>query len=347
MQAVVFAGGTLSDLKALSPSLEFGDLTITGKLKLNPTDYTVKLKVKNLTITASGKIANEATACTYKTSASIDVTATEKVAINGPIDLHGKWGKATFSGSSCNQCGGENAGNVTITADEVVVDAYIHLWAGNGATTTIAGLKLGCDGGDGGDLLIEAPTVTFQDGADINIRAGSGGPSTGGNSDGDDGKIGTVEVINTYTAYESEPNAFWGPQPGNGVLPMGSAKIIGSASKGDDLAAAGSSSSNKTTIYYDNGEVDFVEDVYMLYYPGGGSGQFHVDLEASNDAADLDMFILNSNGTKILAESNGEGADEFTSFKATVGNVYLLGVSWCCNKPSTNYTVTISPAASW
>ena len=59
------------------------------------------------------------------------------------------------------------------------------------------------------------------------------------------------------------------------------------------------------------------------------------------------MFILNSNGTKILAESNGEGADEFTSFKATVGNVYLLGVSWCCNKPSTNYTVTISPAASW
>lgn len=47
---LVFTGGSLAGLRSVSPSLYFGELTITGPLSLTPSDNEVVLHVESFTL---------------------------------------------------------------------------------------------------------------------------------------------------------------------------------------------------------------------------------------------------------------------------------------------------------
>jgi hypothetical protein len=107
-----FAGGTLDELKALSPNLTFDHLEISGKLVL-PHYSNETISVNSLTITSSGSIGYEYSTCEYVDAPSITIDASGEVIIEGSISLYGRSGTRVISGATCNSCYGQDGGNVS------------------------------------------------------------------------------------------------------------------------------------------------------------------------------------------------------------------------------------------
>ena len=82
----VFSGGTLDDLRQLSPTLSFDHLRITGILSL-PAGGSATLNVNKLTITESGGVSYTYSDCTYLPAPDFTVQATGDVVVNGDISV--------------------------------------------------------------------------------------------------------------------------------------------------------------------------------------------------------------------------------------------------------------------
>ncbi len=193
-----FAGGDLDDLRALSPSLVFDDLTITGPLRL-PVGVTgnATLSVNNLTVTPSGSIGKSFSACDYLPSPSLTVNASGSVALQGDVVLTGRSGTTVSSGATCNQCTGVDGGNVTINAAAIDVAGRLDTGGGAGLFSVfIAGgqrFSSGCAGGDSGTITLDAASIVVS--GDVDAFGGQGGRTSGGN--GADGAVGAIDVLST------------------------------------------------------------------------------------------------------------------------------------------------------
>jgi len=104
-----FNGGTLDDLLAVSPTFQFGNLTINGNLSLESgsSSRNITFSVNNFTITAAGSITVDYPTCSsYGHAPDLTIAAVHDVTISGHIDLHGKTGKGESIGADCNSCVG-------------------------------------------------------------------------------------------------------------------------------------------------------------------------------------------------------------------------------------------------
>jgi hypothetical protein len=189
-----FAGGTLDELKALSPNLTFDHLEISGKLVL-PHYSNETISVNSLTITSSGSIGYEYSTCEYVDAPSITIDASGEVIIEGSISLYGRSGTRVTSGATCNSCYGQDGGNVSISAETITVTGSINNYGGSGGTLVFSGYpSSGCSGGASGNTSLSATTIDLSGGT-VNTRAGSGG--YGGGGSGSNGAAGTVDLIAT------------------------------------------------------------------------------------------------------------------------------------------------------
>lgn len=171
----IFNGGTLASLQAVSPSLIFKSLTIDGALTLPESAGTVIFTVANLTIGTGGSIVvNHPGLTTIYDSPNVAINATGTVTINGHIDLHG-------ASPNASDPYGHDGGDLSINASSIYVNDYLHTWGGSGYYDYVSTVRIGTDGGDGGNINLIATTLLdiSPDGAWMKLYGGSGG--AGGN----------------------------------------------------------------------------------------------------------------------------------------------------------------------
>jgi len=335
-----FAGGSLEDLEAVSPSLIFGTLTINGKLEIPSSESSVTFTVANMDINAMIDVLYP-TCRPYYDAPNITINATGNVWIDAPISLNGKWGVAIASGATCNSCTGTDGGDFTVNANNIYVNSYIHTWGGNGSNEDLgSGIKCGCNAGDGGNITLNATGLLDinADGSNFNLEGGEGGSSVncgGGGADGTDGILdfegATIEVeeINLgsteYNMYDYNAQ----------LLDYEKMTLTGYCKFQEEYDHR-----NKYGTWYvdyGGGIIDWIEDIYVLYTAGG---RIKLNLTASNPSADLDIFLTNTSGT-ILAYSNGATSTESIDIVLLNGGYYWVWVSYSDDGQnySTNYTL--------
>ncbi len=190
----IFSGGSLDDLKALSPTLTFNQLVIDGELKLDEFDNTT-INATDVTITDKGSVSFSQGLCDYFDAPNFFINATGNVIIDGNIRLDGKSGRSQLSSSTCNRCGGKAGGKVKIDAGSITISSIISVDGGSGSSFKIAGISgsTGCVGGAGGSIELNANNIDLSD---VQLENESGNGGFGSRSTGSDGATGTI-VINT------------------------------------------------------------------------------------------------------------------------------------------------------
>ena len=194
-QETVFPGGTLDELLLLSPTLTFDHLRITGPLTL-PTAATVSLTVNRLTVTSAGSVGYTYETCEWSRAPGFSVNAAGQVVIEGDISLNGRYGTRTPVGAACNNCSGQDGGDVQITADEIILTGDISNRGGGGSTSVSGSCSTGCSGGDAGAIRLEAGNVSL-DTSSLSTRKGEGGEGYcyGNPSYGSDGDPGPMDLL--------------------------------------------------------------------------------------------------------------------------------------------------------
>jgi hypothetical protein len=180
-----FAGGTVADLKALSPNLVFDELEITGGVVLpDASQYSVltTITANKLTITPTGgfrynwhggSYANAPDDCKWVPAPSLTLIVSGDVMIDGNISLEGRKGVTINSiYEPCKWCDGMNGGNLTITGNTITIKGELWNIGGDGALTTDFGNH--CGSGDSGSLKLAAATTMDLSGAKIHNNAGAG-----------------------------------------------------------------------------------------------------------------------------------------------------------------------------
>jgi hypothetical protein len=182
-----FSGGTLDALKALSPTLTFDDLQITGTLTL-PLYTNAVITANKVTVTSTGRIGYSYTTCQYVDAPSITINASGDVVFEGEISLTGRSGTTVTESATCNSCYGQDGGNVTITGNTITVSGKILNYGGAGASTHWSfGGSSPCSAGGSGNLKLAATTTMNLSGAGIANTAGK-------NFEGTAGKSGTATI---------------------------------------------------------------------------------------------------------------------------------------------------------
>jgi hypothetical protein len=185
-----FSGGTLADLQALSPTLTFDELEITGGLDL-PLKSSTTITANKLTITSTGSIFSSYNICTYAASPNLTLSVSGDVVIDGLIAVEGRDGVVVYSlNPSCDSCFGQNGGNVAITGSTIRGKGKILNGGGNGSISSTSSYgSIRCEAGDSGSLTLKAATTMDLSGATINNVAGQQNldPSKNGSS-------GTVNI---------------------------------------------------------------------------------------------------------------------------------------------------------
>jgi hypothetical protein len=170
-----FSGGSLADLKSLSPDLTFDQLEITGNLDL-PHNSSTTITANKLTITPSGSIGYSYDNCTYVAAPHLTLSVSGDVVIDGKIYLSGRNGKVVYSlDPSCDSPYGQDGGNVTITGNTIKVTGEVSNAGGEGgllSSSSIGGIHE--PAGDSGNLKLAATTTLDLSGATINNKAGVG-----------------------------------------------------------------------------------------------------------------------------------------------------------------------------
>ncbi len=180
--------GTIEDLRELSEDLVFEDLEISGKLDLGSGED-IKLSARNITITGDGAMISNS--CIYP-RAKVEIAVSDKVVINGPIDLSGEHG---YSCSCDAGPGGSlfiNAKNMYVNADISVEGRLGGIRGGNNGF----GATFGCDGGDSGLIRLTANTVEIGEEVRLHATKGSGttGWAFGSPTYGSDGSVGSISL---------------------------------------------------------------------------------------------------------------------------------------------------------
>ncbi len=330
---VVFPGGSLAALRAYSPDLHFGDLTLAGNLSLSPNDGTVTLIVDTFT-TAGGGVGVTRSACDWSASPNLVIDAVGPVVINDFIGLYGRVGVGITSSATCNSCDGSAGGDVWISGTTVTVNDSIDSDGGWGGWMNLSNnITVGCNGGAGGDVHLTASTRIDIGPFEVVGRGGDAGTgNTGNGSPGADGDLQWLAP--TVMVNEKESNYTFGIARWLAVDPL---TVTGASSATDDQATQGSPSA----LYVDAGNgPDYVEDLYIFRVTSPGS--VTVTLTAANTSTDLDVYLFyQSFFTTAVAESKSPGGTEsFT--KLLNPGVYFLAVSWCCNTPTSAYTLRLT-----
>lgn len=172
-QTTTFPGGSIDQLRALSPTLSFDHLIITGTLSLETYSSAI-INVNDFTLTQSGSINSPNSSCDYGPEADIKINATGRVEIRGSISLTGRYGTRVTSTASCKSCYGADGGDVQIVANEILITGDIMNYGGGGGTSVSSYGSSGCSGGDGGKIHLEARNIELHE-AEIKTYGGTGG----------------------------------------------------------------------------------------------------------------------------------------------------------------------------
>jgi hypothetical protein len=335
-----FTGGTLDDLKAVNSSLTFGYLTISGKLDIPSSEGNVTLTVTNLDV--NGYINVSFPICApYYDGPNLTINATGTVNINSPIDMSGKSGESESSSTTCHDCTGTDGGDLTINAQTINVNNYLQTYGGQGAQYYYdASFKIGCDGGDGGNMsLLATNSLTiYSEGADLDIYGGDGGLGYGGGSNGVKGADGILRFGgNEITVYEigGDLNMYrYNAQN----LDYKKMTVIGQVSSNEESNHR--NNYDAWYIKYDNGNIDWLEDLYSLTLSSAST--ITLSLSATNAQADLDLFILSDDMQTIIGLSNGSTSNESITTAILPAGRYVVAVSYsddCIFLASTNYSL--------
>lgn len=190
-----FPGGSLDDLKALSSSLTFDILEISGKLDL-PHYTSETITVNTLNVTSSGSIGYSYSTCTYVDAPSITINAAGDVNINGDILLKGRSGTSVSASATCNSCYGQDGGDIVITSvGNLNISGRVMNGGGGGATIRYVGFpSSACNAGASGNLTLNTTDNTVLTNSDVDNKAGKNFDDVYGASG-----IATITTGNQFT----------------------------------------------------------------------------------------------------------------------------------------------------
>ena len=334
-----FNGGTLSDLKAVSPELTFGTLTIDGNLIIPSSDSTVVFTVENMRINAM--LLFPYPPCSpYANAPNITINATGTVWVDGPISLYGKWGSVDSSEVTCSSCQGTDGGDFTINSNNIYVNNYIHTYGGIGAYSTMGyEILCGCSAGDGGNITLNATSILDINAGGSNLKLEGGDGGEGSNcvegTDGTDGLLnfeGLAIEVEEINLGSKESNMYdYNAQ----LLDYKKMTVSGHCAYQEEFDHR--NDDGTWYIYLGFANVDWIEDIYLLYNTGGN---IKIDLTAADPLADLDIFLTTTSG-KILDSGKGPTSTESINYESAGPGYYWIWVSYTDDGPnlSTNYTL--------
>jgi len=354
--STTFAGGTLSQLRAISPNLTFGDLTIAGNLTIPSNETSVVLTVDNLAVNAPISVTYP-TCYPYYNAPNLTVNATGTVTLNSSISLTGFYGKDESTTTSCNDCNGTSGGDLTINAKNIYVNSYLHMYGGHGARF-LAGdyydcsyysciyldVWVGCGGGDGGNVVLNATDLLKIDenGANIKIEGGDGGtgstPTIGG-SNGSPGTEGMLSWGGSSITVSELPGDYNAQVYAAQNLAFSNFSLSGNIRLNEESDHR--EGYDSLYIPYGGGIVDWIEDLFVLNIGGTLSRSFNLSLTSINSSADLDIHLINKDTYSVLASGNGATGNETIYLNNVPPGRYLIGVSYADDglNLSTDYTL--------
>lgn len=296
-ETVTFAGGKLDDLKALSPTLTFRHLVISGSLEL-PVSSNTTLTAEKLTITPTGKIGYTYTTCQYVDAPALALNASGAVLIEGEIRLHGRSGTTVTESATCNRCTGQDGGSITIRGSTIAVRGKLWNYGGGGASTHWSfGGSSPCSAGGSGKLTIAAATSMDLSGAEVNNTAGR-------NFENSAGPSGTAEITagGTFTMINGALNS-----TGAMTFRAASTNILGSISYGSLNETIGGLPDNTGPV------------LSVISPPDNAEIVWHQPLEIKLNATDAGMGLrsvkitgLGHDATHSLAAFDAQGAGTVT-----------------------------------
>jgi len=330
----------VAGLRAVSPSLYFDELTISGKLSLSAGNGETVLHVRNFVVTNNGSIGATWGTCEYLPSPSLTVLATGNVVIDGPVDLHGRSGKRVLESATCGSCYGEDGGDLTLVGHAVAVNDYLSANGGFGSQSVYVDYdnrthNIGCRGGDAGDMVVSANQRIDIDGT-MHAEGGWGG-STSASMGGGNANAGVNGAV-----YWDAPLVAVQEQESNGVIEnaqrmaFSPLSVSGSISANDDIDTADHSGMRQVSF---TTFTDRIEDLYVVTNDGTGSASYAIELIA--ESGDLDLYIIDEAGWNIVQQSNGPSGSESVTVSIPAGGSRFIGISHCTGSPATDYTLEI------
>lgn len=340
-QSFTFTGGSLDDLRAVSPSLTFGHLVIDGDLNIPSSESNVVLNVESLTINDNASNAGISVAyptCRpYLDAPNVTINASNDVIIDEAILLSGKSGTRTTSSATCNSSSGSDGGDLVINAQNLEVNARIDV--GGGWSSSSGGFS--SPGADAGNITYNLTgELQVLNNATHDYDGGSGGYGsvTGQAANGQDG----VMSWNSASILVEETSSQNALLSGAQTVIFANMTIIGNVSDTDDsdLRPNNNPTNPGCEVEYSNGFTDFVEDWYSIEV---NSAQNVIISSAAS--GDIDIFLKDtaSCNNMYLDFSNGATGDESISANLQAG-LYYLGVSISDDVAAgtTDYTITLS-----
>jgi hypothetical protein len=335
-------------LRAVSPDLRFGDLTIAAGLSLEPSDGTsVALRTANFTLPSGGSIRFSQDACSHLPPPDLSIAGTGAISLSGGyVFLTGKSGVRESSSTTCGQCQGTRGGNVTLQGAELEIgDSSIAVSGGRGSAYALPdGRLFGCDGGAGGHLTLSATgAVSTGREAFLNDEGGAGGSGSYGMPDGTDGADGYTTMTGGSVDLAEHGT------PGNELnalvqeaqrLTYQAFTLQGATYGPDDANERGLYG---TVVISGSGWSDFCEDLYVVRARSAETMTFSL----AGSAGDLDMYLVDTGISTVYAHSNGPTANESLSYHAAAGD-YVLCISWVDGQATgatspVGYTVAVGP----
>ncbi len=334
-----FNGGTLEDLKAVSPELIFGTLTINGYLIIPSSDSAVVFTVENMRI--NEMVLFPYPVCSpYDNAPNITINATGTVWVDGPISLYGKWGTVVASEVTCSSCQGTDGGDFTINSDNIYVNSYIHTYGGDGSYSNPGtGVLCGCNAGDGGHITLNATSILDINAGGSNLKLEGGDGGNGFNcirgTDGTNGLLnfeGQTIEIEEINLGSTEFNMYdYNAQ----LLDYEKMTVSGHCAYREEFDHR--NDDGTWYIYLGFANVDWIEDIYLLY---STEDSIKIDLTAADPLADLDIFLTTTSG-KILDSGKGPTSTESINYELADPGYYWIWVSYVDDgmDRSTDYTL--------
>ena len=340
-----FPGGTLQDLKNVSPTLNFATLDINGALKIPSAESSVTITAENININSS--ISTEYPTCSpYHNAPDLTLNVSGNVYINSTIYLYGKQGQGETTTSTCNSCTGTDGGTLTINAENITVSNPVKVYGGSGMYSYItSSTRCGCNAGDGGNIILNASnTLSISaTGADLDVEGGDKGLGSTDCGNGVDGAQGYVDFEGaTINVNEISGNMNMYDYNAQ-MLDYKKLTVYGSVSYQEEYDHRNNygawyvsfSGGVGITLY------DWLEDLYVLRL--GYASTVKLSLSASNSNADLDLYFLSGDMKTVIGQSNGATSTESITTAVMPAGKYFIAVSYSDDGKnySTNYTLKL------
>jgi hypothetical protein len=343
-----FPGGTIADLRAVSPTLSFNNLTFSGELSIPSSESSVVISVANFTLNpidnAAGIVVDYPACKPFGNPPNVTINASGDVTLNDSINLRGKGGVSIAEGATCNSPFGIRGGNLEINAQSITVNGRIDTSGGNGATeSSIIGgtlFRFGYDGKDAGSITLNAASsLALTANANLDAAGGSGATGSHGSNgvDGADGRIAWTGNPVTAVEIDSLNALTYNAQR----IPYGPSTIDGVVGLSDDSQFRDSSTSGWCQVNYTGGFTDFIEDIYRIDL--GGANNRSMTISATS-TSDIDIFVFDGCPGNIIGEGNGATGIESITTPLLQPGGYFFGVSYADDaaaRVNASYEVTV------